>query len=322
MSELQKIVVGIRSSNLSKSQTNLLLQELLKKDPKLNKDIFDIKTIKTTGDIHNTHRLDQIGGKGLFIKEIEEQIMSGKIDIGVHSMKDVPAQDAYPDLDIICWMQRHKPNDALISNSGKSFMDLPAGSVIGTSSIRRRSQVLSLRKDLSIKLLRGNVDTRIQKLRNNEYDAVILSLAGLARLNLDHLVSEVLEHNLFLPAACQGAVGVQALKRSEVKKILAPINDPQTQTECMAERRVLKNINANCNSPVSIYANINKNNITIQFEIFDHHGNKIFEKSKEDLKENYVKLCDELGEEIINTVGQTKINELDNLKSDFDYTSS
>ena len=142
-------------------------------------------------------------------------------------------------------------------------MDLPAGSVIGTSSIRRRSQVLSLRKDLSIKLLRGNVDTRIQKLRNHEYDAIILSFAGLARLNLDHLVTEVLEHNLFLPAACQGAVGVQALKNSEVKKIFAPINDLKTQTECMAERRVLKTINANCNSPVSIYANINKNKITI-----------------------------------------------------------
>ena len=322
MSELQKIVVGIRSSNLSKSQTNLLIQELLKQDPNLDEDVFNIKTIQTTGDVHNTHRLDQIGGKGLFIKEIEEQIISGKIDIGVHSMKDVPAQDVYPDLDIICWMQRYQPNDALISSSGKSFMDLPAGSVIGTSSIRRRSQVLSLRKDLSIKLLRGNVDTRIQKLRNNEYDAVILSLAGLARLNLDHLVTEVLEHNLFLPAACQGAVGVQALKSSGIKKILAPINDPQTQTECMAERRVLKNIKANCNSPVSIYAKINKNNITIKFEIFDHHGNKIFKKSKEDTKENYIKLCDELSEEIINTVGQTKINELDNLKSDFDYTSS
>ena len=322
MSDLQKIVVGIRNSKLSISQTNLLVQELLKSDKTVNKDIFDIRTIKTTGDIKKSHRLDRIGGKGLFIKEIEEHIVSGKIDVGVHSMKDVPVQEVYPDLDIICWTKRHKANDALISNSGKRFMDLPSGSVIGTSSIRRRSQVLSLRKDLSIKLLRGNVDTRIQKLRNKEYDAVILSLAGLARLNLDHLVTEVLEHNLFLPAACQGAVGVQALKSSEVKKILAPINDLQTQTECMAERRVLKNINANCNSPVSIYANINKNNITIQFEIFDHHGNKIFEKSKEDLKENYVKLCDELGEEIINTVGQTKINELDNLKSDFDYTPS
>ena len=322
MSELKKIVVGIRSSKLSKSQTNLLIQELLKQDPNLNRDIFNVKTIKTTGDVNNTHRLDQIGGKGLFIKEIEEQIISGKIDIGVHSLKDVPAQDSYPDLDIICWMQRHKSNDALISNSGKSFMDLPEGSVIGTSSIRRRSQVLSLRKDLSIKLLRGNVDTRIQKLRNNEYDAVILSLAGLARLNLDHLVTEVLEHNLFLPAACQGAVGVQALKSSTLKQIFAPINDRKTQTECIAERRILKKINANCNSPVSVNANINKNNISLKFEIFDHQGNKIFKKSVEDLKQNYLKLCDELGKEIINIVGQTKINELDNLKSDFDYTPS
>ena len=320
MSELQKIVVGIRSSNLSKSQTHLLIQELLKLDPSLNKDVFDIKTIKTTGDVHNTHRLDQIGGKGLFIKEIEEQIISGKVDIGVHSMKDVPAQDAYPGLDIICWMKRHKPNDALISNSGKRFMDLPAGSVIGTSSIRRRSQVLSLRKDLSIKLLRGNVDTRIQKLKNQEYDAIILSLAGLARLNLDHLVTEVMDHKLFLPAACQGAVGVQALKNSKIINIFSPMNDLQTQSECMAERRVLKNINANCNSPVSVYASISENKICIKLEMYDHEGNKIFKKSLEDAKQNYLNASDVLSEEIIKTLGQKKIDELDNLKNDFDYS--
>ena len=320
MSELQKIVVGIRGSNLSQAQTKLLIQELLKQNSSLEEDVFDIKTIKTTGDVHNTHRLDQIGGKGLFIKEIEEQIMSGKIDIGVHSMKDVPAQDAYPELDIICWMKRHKSNDVLISNSGKSFMDLPAGSVIGTSSIRRRSQVLSLRKDLSIKLLRGNVDTRIQKLKSQEYDAIILSLAGLARLKLDHLVTEVLDHKLFLPAACQGAVGVQALKNTKIINIFASINDFRTQTECMTERRVLKNINANCNSPVSVYARISENKICIKSEMYDHEGNTIFEKSLEDMKQNYLNLSDALSEEIIKTLGQTKIDELDNLKNDFDYT--
>ena len=322
MTELRKIVAGIRSSSLSQSQTNHLIQEVLSSDLKLKKDLFDIKTIKTTGDVHNTHRLDRIGGKGLFIKEIEEQIISGKIDIGVHSMKDVPVQEAFPDLDIICWTKRYKANDALLSNSGKCFMDLPPGSVIGTSSIRRRSQVLNLRKDLCIKLLRGNVDTRIQKLENNEYDAIILSLAGLIRLNLDHLVTEVLEYNLFLPAACQGAVGVQALKSSEVKKILAPINDLKTQTECVAERRVLKNINANCNSPVSIYANINKNNITLRFEMFDHEGNKIFKKTLTDTTKNYLNLSDALSDNIISVLGQKKIDELDNLENDFDYTPS
>ena len=320
MSELQKIVVGIRSSNLSKSQTNLLIQEVLSSDPNLKKDLFDIKTIKTTGDIHNTHRLDRIGGKGLFIKEIEEQIISGEIDIGVHSMKDVPAQEALPDLDIICWMKRYKANDALLSNSGKSFMDLPAGSVIGTSSIRRRSQVLSLRKDLCIKLLRGNVDTRIQKLKNEEYDAIILSLAGLARLNLEHLVTEVLDFKLFLPAACQGAVGVQALKSSNVLDTFSSINNIQTQMECMAERRVLKNINANCNSPVSIYAKIIQDKITLEFEMFDHQGNKIFKKSLADEKQKYMNLSDKLSEEIVSNLGQKKIDELDKLKNDFDYT--
>ena len=320
MSELQKIVVGIRSSNLSQSQTNLLIQEVLSSDPNLKKDLFDIKTIKTTGDIHNTHRLDRIGGKGLFIKEIEEQIISGEIDIGVHSMKDVPAQEALPGLDIICWMKRYRANDALLSNSGKSFMDLPAGSVIGTSSIRRRSQVLSLRKDLCIKLLRGNVDTRIQKLKNEEYDAIILSLAGLARLNLEHLVTEVLDFKLFLPAACQGAVGVQALKSSNVLDTFSSINNIQTQMECMAERRVLKNINANCNSPVSIYAKIIQDKITLEFEIFDHQGNKIFKKSLADEKQKYLNLSDKLSEEIVSNLGQEKIDELDKLKNDFDYT--
>ena len=322
MTELRKIVAGIRSSSLSQSQTNHLIQEVLSSDLKLKKDLFDIKTIKTTGDVHNTHRLDRIGGKGLFIKEIEEQIISGKIDIGVHSMKDVPVQEAFPDLDIICWTKRYKANDALLSNSGKCFMDLPPGSVIGTSSIRRRSQVLNLRKDLCIKLLRGNVDTRIQKLENKEYDAIILSLAGLIRLNLDHLITEELEYNLFLPAACQGAVGVQALKSSEIKKIFAPINDLKTQTECMAERRVLKNINANCNSPVSIYANINKNNITLRFEMFDHEGNKIFKKTLTDTTKNYLNLSDALSDNIISVLGQKKIDELDNLENDFDYTPS
>ena len=320
MSELQKIVVGIRSSNLSRSQTNLLIQEVLSSDPNLKKDLFNIKTIKTTGDVHNTHRLDLIGGKGLFIKEIEEQIISGEIDIGVHSMKDVPAQEAFPDLDIICWMKRYKANDALLSNSGKSFLDLPPGSVIGTSSIRRRSQVLSLRKDLGIKLLRGNVDTRIQKLKNHEYDAIILSLAGLARLNLEHLVTEVLDFKLFLPAACQGAVGVQALKSSNVLDTFSSVNDIQTQMECISERRVLKNINANCNSPVCIYAKIIKDKITLEFEMFDHQGNKIFKKSIADDKQKYLNLSDKLSEEIVSNLGQEKIDELDKLKNDFDYT--
>ena len=165
MADIKKIIVGIRGSNLSKSQTNLFIEEAVKLTPGLDADSFEIKIIKTTGDVHKSHRLDQIGGKGLFVKEIEEQLMSGQIDIGIHSMKDIPASETYAELGIICWMERNQANDALISKSNLGLNDLPSGSIIGTSSIRRRSQVMHARSDLSIKLLRGNVDSRIEKLK-------------------------------------------------------------------------------------------------------------------------------------------------------------
>jgi hydroxymethylbilane synthase len=322
MSKLNKFFIGIRESKLSRAQTEIFIKEANKSEYIKDNYCFEIKTIKTTGDIHNTHRLDRLGGKGLFIKEIEEQILSGTIDMGIHSLKDVPSQDTNDELELIYWSERVKSNDVLISNSGKKITELEPGSIVGTSSIRRRAQILHLRQDLNIKLLRGNVDTRLKKLRNKEYDAIILSHAGLTRMGLDSEITEVLKFKNFLPAACQGVVAVQAKKNFVLKKIIGALSNKISEEESTAERLVLKKINANCNSPVSIYANINKNNITIKFEIFDHHGNKIFKKSKEDTKENYVKLCDELGAEIINTVGQTKINELDNLKSDFDYTPS
>ena len=191
MADIKKIKVGIRGSKLSKTQTDLFIKQAVRLTPGLDVNSFEIKTIQTTGDIHKSHRLDQIGGKGLFVKEIEEQLMTDEIDVGIHSMKDIPASETFPELDIICWMQRNQANDILISNSGMGLKDLPNGSIIGTSSIRRRAQVLHSRKDLSIKLLRGNVDTRVEKLKRNEYDAIILSLAGVQRLGIDALAKAI-----------------------------------------------------------------------------------------------------------------------------------
>ena len=150
---------------------------------------------------------------GLFVKEIEDQIISGDIHIGIHSVKDLPAQENQG-LKIACWLERLNPNDVLLSNANLSLNDLPAGSIVGTSSIRRRSQILSVRKDLKIKLLRGNVDTRIQKLEDGEYDAIVLSYAGLIRLKKDHLVTERFSVDEFLPASCQGAVGIQIASKN------------------------------------------------------------------------------------------------------------
>ena len=319
MADLRKIQVGIRNSKLSEAQTSFFINNAYQINNIQRNYIFETKNIKTTGDIYNTQRLDQIGGKGLFIKEIEKEIILGNIDLGVHSMKDVPASNDINELEIICWLKRYDSRDAFISRNGQGIKDLPSGSIIGTSSIRRRSQVLKIRKDLNIKLLRGNVDTRIEKLNNSEYDAIILSLAGLQRLNIENLVTEVLDHDVFAPAACQGAVGVQALTNSAFKTLFEDLNDVDTQIECTAERKVLSSINANCNSPISVFAKIKQDKITVSSELIDHDGNILFKKEIEDQKKNYEKIGALLGNEIIRTVGQNTINELDILH-DFNYT--
>ena len=320
MADIKKIKVGIRGSKLSKTQTDLFIKQAVRLTPGLDVNSFEIKTIQTTGDIHKSHRLDQIGGKGLFVKEIEEQLMSDEIDVGIHSMKDIPASETYPELDIICWMQRNQANDILISNSGMGLKDLPNGSIIGTSSIRRRAQVLHSRKDLYIKLLRGNVDTRVEKLKRNEYDAIILSLAGVQRLGMQDLVSEVLDNEKFLPAANQGAIGVQAKRSGPLSELFKNTNHEQTQIECLAERKVLHTINANCNSPVSVFANLIQQNINLNCEIFDHSGDKIYENKISGHKDSNIELGYEMGCDILKKVGQKKIAQLDNLENDFNYT--
>ena len=319
MSNLNKISVGIRDSKLSRAQTDILLNHLISVADNARGNIFDIKTIKTQGDINNSQRLDRIGGKGLFIKEIEQHIIDCKIDVGVHSMKDVPAVESTEDLEIICWLKREDPREALISNSGQNFFDLPSGSVIGTSSIRRRAQILNLRKDLKIKLLRGNVDTRLKKLRDNRYDAIILSLAGLKRIGLLDHVTEKLNEEQFLPAACQGTVGVQSKRGNNLKKLFKLISHKETEIESLTERQVLKNIKANCNSPISVYAKITDNMISVKCEIFDHDGSKIFSKKIKDEKNKYFNIAKSLSQTILYDIGQDKINKLDEL-NDFDYT--
>ena len=228
-------------------------------------------------------------------------------------------KDVFEKLKIVCWMKRSDARDVLISNSGKDIFSLPSKSIIGTSSIRRRSQILNIRKDLSIKLLRGNVDTRIKKLKNEEYDAIILSLAGLQRLKLQHLVTQILEPDIFLPAACQGAIGIQGMSDRGFEEFFSNINHEDSQLSCSSEREILKIINANCNSPVSVFSKIHDDEMFISFQLFDHDGTELFKKNISGNKNNYVNLTKELGNEILNEVGQEKINELDKLNYDFDY---
>ena len=168
--------------------------------------------------------------------------------------------------------------------------------------------------------MRGNIDTRIKQLHAKKYDAIILSLAGLQRLNLENLVTEVLNQNDFLPAACQGVVWVQAHKKNNYGDLFSKLNHIKTQTECLAERNVLRVINANCNSPISVVSKITNNEIEIKVQLLNHFGESIFSKIYTDLKNNHLQLSEIIGNEIISEVGNTTIEKLNNLENDFDYT--
>ena len=317
----KKLVIGTRSSGLALAQTNIFIDKLLTTYPDMTQDSIEIRQIKTTGDQNQTIRLDQLGGKGLFAKEIESEIIRETIDIGIHSMKDMPA-DENDNLSIACWLERHDHRDALLTNnSAKSFQDLTKNSLIGTSSIRRRSQIMNLRKDLNIKSLRGNVNTRIEKLKNNEFDAIILSVAGLKRLSLDHLISFIFSNDQVLPAACQGAIGVQIKSsNTDLKNFLKPLNHSLTESICKIERDVLRTIKANCNSPIGVFANQVDESIHLKCEIFDHFGKKIFSGHRIESNSQSMSLGKEMGNDILVKLGQSTIDNLDDLKNDFDYT--
>jgi hydroxymethylbilane synthase len=322
MSDIEKIRIGIRSSQLSTVQTNQFIERLISFYPRFNKKNIIIKYIKTSGDIHQHHRLDQIGGKGLFIHEIEECIINGEIDLGVHSMKDMPGQ-LTDNLEIACWLPRYDARDVLVTNNNVqySIQTLPPGSVVGTSSIRRRSQILNQRRDLQIKSIRGNIDTRLKKLKNGEYDAIVLAHAGLLRLDITGDISQIFEKDSFIPAACQGTVGIQTLSNNEqLKNLLKPVNDPDSELCCVAEREVLNIIGANCNSPIGVLAEIEKENITICAQLFDHAGQSIFYSSLSGRKNDNKPLAQQLGHELIDKVGMNTIKQLDKLENDFNYT--
>ncbi len=316
----QKLVIGTRASRLALAQTTLFIEALLSAYPDMSRDAIIVKTIKTSGDQNQRDRLDQIGGKGLFAKEIEKEIMNGGIDVGVHSMKDMPAVDSL-ELSIGCWLERSDHRDGLISNANLSFQELDTKSVIGTSSIRRRSQLINLRKDISINALRGNVDTRIDKLNKNEFDAIVLSIAGLKRLSLDHMISYIFSDDEILPASCQGAIGIQMhSKNDELSTFLSSVNDSKTERLCRLERDVLRTINANCNSPIGILAKDINNNVILSCEIFDHAGQKIYENKLEEPKDLSNDLGKKMGQDILAKVGQEEIDKLDKLDNDFNYT--
>lgn len=267
------IRIATRSSPLAINQALLVAKELEfhYRDIKI-----EMIKLKTQGDILLEHSLSEIGGKGLFIKEIEQALIDGYADIAVHSMKDVPSNQNQ-ELEINCIMKRGDPRDAFISNKYKSFLSLPKGATIGTSSHRRKGQILALRRDLEVVNLRGNINTRLKKLNNNKVDSIVLAASGLKRNNLEKIINHYFHIDEMLPAIAQGAIGIQNKKSNkQIKKMLRPLNDKFTQIMINSERSFLKSFNADCSTPIASYCYICGDRLILKSGYFNENGSAQF----------------------------------------------
>ena len=259
MTEPSRLVIGTRGSPLALAQANLARDMLLAAHPALAPEDAEIRVIRTTGDRILDRALAEVGGKGLFTKEIEEALLAGEIDLAVHSMKDMPT--ALPDgLAITCLLPREDPRDAFLSPRAGSLAALPAGAVVGSSSLRRQAQILRARPDLEVVTFRGNVQTRLRKLDEGVADATFLALAGLRRLGLADVATAVLGTDEMLPAVAQGAIGIEHRADDDrAAGLLAPLDDRPTAVCVACERAFLAVLDGSCRTPIAGHAELDGN---------------------------------------------------------------
>ena len=267
---MKTLRIATRKSPLALWQAEYVKANLLKHHPHLK---IELVTFTTQGDKILDVPLAKIGGKGLFVKELERAMLAGEADLAVHSMKDVPME--YPEgLAITTICEREDPTDAFVSNNFATFDDLPQGAIVGTSSLRRQCQLRALRPDLVIRDLRGNVGTRLGRLDNNEYDAIILASAGLKRLGLETRLRQQLTQ--LLPAVGQGAVGIETrINDIELHKLLAPLHHPQTALCVQAERAMNRRLQGGCQVPIAGYATIDNQILTLNALVGSIDGQQI-----------------------------------------------
>ena len=267
-----KFIIGTRGSKLAQIYTEKVTKFL----KKVSSTHIEIKKILTSGDENQKDRLSNIGGKGLFSKKIETELINYKIDIAVHALKDMPTIET-EGLITNFYLKRNSPNEIFISNNNIKFQDLKPNSIIGTSSYRREYQLQSIRSDLNYKLIRGNVDTRIKKLENGDYDAILLSKAGIEALGLDNKITQEFNTEELIPCAGQGIIAIQCRENDrEVINILEKINDNQSRVIANAERNVLKILEGDCDTAVGVYAKIIKDIVNIKAELFSVDGKQRF----------------------------------------------
>ncbi|WP_439240096.1 hydroxymethylbilane synthase [Lonepinella sp. BR2474] len=291
-----RLRIATRQSPLALWQANYVKDRLQALYPDLT---IELVKMVTKGDVILDTPLAKIGGKGLFVKELEQALLNGEADIAVHSMKDVPMQ--FPTglgLSVIC--QREDPRDAFVSNHYPNLAALPTGSVVGTSSLRRQCQLKNLRPDLHIQSLRGNVGTRLSKLDNGDYDAIILASAGLIRLGLQQRITAYLDINCSLPAAGQGAVGIECRIADErVQQLLAPLADPETTACVLAERAMNNHLQGGCQVPIAGFAVIENHEVYLQALVGALDGSKIIRASGKTAVQNAEILGVQIAEQLL-----------------------
>lgn len=273
---MTEIRIGTRGSGLALWQAHHVAAQIVAHYPEAATSIV---TITTTGDRRTDVPLVEIGGKNLFVKELEQALLDRRIDIAVHSMKDVTV-NVQPEFEIPVILERENPFDALVSRNNLKLDELPAGARIGTCSLRRSAQLLSLRPDLKVLPLRGNVPTRLAKLDNNHYDAIILAVAGLKRLDLAERISQVLPHETFVPSPGQGALGTECRSDDpEICHIIAALNHPPTQLVVETERAVNRKLGGSCYLPLGVHANMEDDEISVTAAIGLPDGSRMMKET-------------------------------------------
>tara|TARA_Y100001970_G_scaffold152699_1_gene186978 strand:+ start:601 stop:1512 length:912 start_codon:yes stop_codon:yes gene_type:complete len=270
---MKKIIIGARGSKLSLAYASKVKDLISKSSKEIE---IQIKTIKTTGDIHNNTKISELGGKNLFCKEIEENLIDNKIDIAVHSLKDMESIENHK-LIIGAYIKRNDPRDSLVSDKIKNLNELKNGMLIGTSSRRREFQLKRLNKNITVVNIRGNIDTRIKKVDDKKLDAIILATAGIKSLNLENKIGLIFKTNEMLPAVGQGIIAVQCRKEDKfILSIIKKINDEETSLCAKAEKKMLQTIGGDCQTAVGGLAEINNKNLSLKAQLFSDKGDEDF----------------------------------------------
>jgi len=301
---MTKITIGARGSKLSLAYVSKVKELLLEKNQDLQESDINLKIIKTSGDVHQNIKLSEIGGKNLFCKEIEETLLTGDIDIAVHSLKDMETIENNK-LTVGAYIKRNDHRDVIISNKIKNIEELKKGAIIGSSSKRRELQLKNISKKISIINIRGNIDTRIKKIKEKKLDGIILAAAGVKSLNLNNKISLTFEINQILPAAGQGIIAVQCNKDDAViKNFLQKIDDQESNFCAKAEKKMLQVIGGDCKTAVGGLALIKDKKLTLTAQLFSDKGDQNFNYKLSGSCKDAERIGEEVGNKLLSLAGK------------------